>query len=85
MIQIFLILVFTVCLTNFIAKKVDIAKKDAEIGNITQQIRDQKLKNGELEDILSEENKDDFYRQKAEDSLGLADRDEIIYQLVPRN
>lgn len=80
MIQVFLIVVFAVCLTNFVVKKVDIAKKDAEIDSIERQIRDQKLKNGELEDILSEENEEDFYRNQAEDNLGYGYPNEKIYQ-----
>lgn len=76
----FLIVVFAVCLTNFVVKKVDIAKKDAEIDSIERQIRDQKLKNGELEDILSEENEEDFYRNQAEDNLGYGYPNEKIYQ-----
>lgn len=76
----FLIVVFAVCLTNFVVKKVDIAKKDAEIDSIERQIRDQKLKNGELEDILSEENEKDFYRNQAEDNLGYGYPNEKIYQ-----
>lgn len=80
LIQIFLIAVFAVCLTNFVVKKVDIAKKDAEIDEITRQIREQKLKNGELEDILSEENEEDFYRNHAEDNLGYGYPNEKVYQ-----
>lgn len=80
LIQVFLIVVFAVCLTNFVVKKVDIAKKDAEIDSIERQIRDQKLKNGELEDILSEENEEDFYRNQAEDNLGYGYPNEKIYQ-----
>lgn len=80
LIQIFLIAVFVVCLTNFVVKKIDIAKKDAEIDDISRQIRDQKLKNGELEDILSEENEEDFYRNQAEDNLGYGYPNEKIYQ-----
>ena len=84
-IQPFLAVVLVVCLVNFVVKKIDIAKKDEEIGTVTKQILDQKLKNGESEDILSDENKDDFYRKEAEENLGYADRDEIVYQLVPRS
>ncbi len=80
LIQVFLIVVFAVCLTNFVVKKIDIAKKDAEIDAITEQIRQQKLKNGELEDILSEENEEDFYRNQAEDNLGYGYPNEKVYQ-----
>ena len=46
-VRIFLVVVFAVCLTNFVVKKIDIAKKDAEIEAISHKIREQKLKNGE--------------------------------------
>lgn len=78
--QIFLIVVFVVCLTNFVVKKIDIAKKDAEIDSIARQKREQILRNGELEDILSEENQEDFYRNQAEDNLGYGYPNEKIYQ-----
>jgi hypothetical protein len=78
--QIFLIAAFVVCLTNFVVKKIDIAKKDAEIDAIARQKREQILRNGELEDILSEENQEDFYRNQAEDNLGYGYPNEKIYQ-----
>lgn len=79
-VRIFLVVVFAVCLTNFVVKKIDIAKKDAEIEAISRKIREQKLKNGELEDILSEENEEDFYRNQAEDNLGYGYSNEKVYQ-----
>ncbi len=80
LVPIFLIVVFAVCLTNFVGKKIDIAKKDEEIASKEQQIRNQQLKNGELADILSEENLEDFYRNQAEDNLGYGFPNEKVYQ-----
>ena len=79
----FLIIVFAVCLTNFVVKKIGLAKIDAEVASKQQQIREQQLKNGELQDILSEENEEDFYRNLAEDNLEYGDRDEIVYRVQP--
>ncbi len=80
LIQFFLIVVFAVCLVNFVAKKIDIAETEAESARIRDRIREQELRNGELEDILSDENIDDFYRNLAEDNLGYGTADEKIYQ-----
>ena len=74
---------FAVCLTNFVVKKIGLAKIDAEVASKQQQIREQQLKNGELQDILSEENEEDFYRNLAEDNLEYGDRDEIVYRVQP--
>lgn len=79
LIDIFLAVVLIVCLAGFVVRRIDIAKTDAEIEAVTQQIRDQELKNGELEDILSEENKEDFYRNQAED-MGYGYSNEKVYQ-----
>ena len=85
LIQVFLVVVLCFFSVNFVAKRVDIAKKEAEIAATKEQLREQELRNGELEDILSEENKADFYREKAEDNLGYGESDEKVYKLIPRN
>ena len=82
LIQIFLAVVLLICLVNFVVKRVDIAETEAESERIREQIRQQELKNGELEDILSEENIDDFYRNLAEDNLGYGSADEKVYQNI---
>ncbi len=79
LLDIFLTVALIAILTGFVVRRVDIAKTDAEIGAVTRQIRDQELKNGELEDILSEENKEDFYRNQAED-MGYGYSKEKVYQ-----
>lgn len=80
LIHVFLLVVFLVLLTNVVVRKIDIAKSDTEAGILNQQIRDQKLKNGEAEDVLSEENMEDFIRNQAEDNLGYGYPDEKVYQ-----
>ena len=80
LIQIFLIVVLVVCLVNFVVKKIDIAETESQNAQIREQIREQELKNGELQDILADENIDDFYRGLAEDNLGYGMADEKIYQ-----
>ena len=80
LIQVFLIAVFAVCLINFVVKKIDIAATEAEIDQVRDAKREQELRNGEFEDILAEENADDFNRNLAEDNLGLGKPDEKVYQ-----
>ena len=80
MILIFLIVVLVVCLVNFVVKKIDIAETESQNAQIREQIREQELKNGELQDILADENIDDFYRGLAEDNLGYGMSNEKIYQ-----
>ena len=79
LIHIFLIVVFVVCLVNLVVKNIGIAETNNENKQIHEDIRAQELRNGELRDILAEENKDDFYRELAE-SLGYADPGEKVYQ-----
>ncbi len=80
LVPIFLVIVFCVFGTTFVRKKIQDAKLDAEIASVKRQIRNQQLKNGELEDILSEENLEDFYRTQAEDNLGWGFPHEKVYQ-----
>ena len=80
LIRIFLVMLLAVFLTNFIVKKVNLAKTDEEIGVVNQNTRDQTLRNEELNDILSEENQEDFYRNQAEDKLGYGYPNEKVYQ-----
>ena len=64
LVQVFLIAVFAVCLVNFIVKKIDIAATEAEIEQVETEKREKELRNGELEDILTEENKAVRIRQE---------------------
>lgn len=83
LLQAALIVILAVCLTNVILKRVDIAKTNAEIDAIKEEIRLQKRKNAEADDILSEENIEDFYRDLAEDNLGYGQSHEKVYKSVP--
>lgn len=83
LLQAALIVILAVCLTNVILKRVDIAKTNAEIDAIKEEIRLQKRKNAEADDILSEENIEDFYQDLAEDNLGYGQSHEKVYKSVP--
>ena len=78
-----LIAVFAGILVNVVSSFVNNAKTDAQIADVKDQIRQTRLKNGEYEDILSEENEEDFYRALAEDNLGYGEPNEKVYESVP--
>lgn len=71
--------VFAVSLVHVISMRVDIMKKDRELARIENEIQEQKLKNSEYDALLSEENKEDFYKNIAEKDLNYAESDEILY------
>ena len=77
--KIIILAVFAVSLFQVISMRIDIAKKDGELAQIEEEIREQKLKNSEYQALLDDENLDDFYCSIAEDELGYAESDEIIY------
>lgn len=77
LVPVFLCFVFAMFLIGFVDKKIDINNTESEIEAMHQQIREQKLKNGELEDILA--NEDDFYRNLA-DKFGYGYPNEKVYQ-----
>lgn len=70
--------VLAVSISTVLGRLVIIAKTEEQIENIRQEIKDQQIQNDELSDVLSDENKDDFYRRLAED-LGYGYIDEKIY------
>lgn len=71
--------VFVFSLFQVISMRVNIAQKDRDLARIEEEIHEQKLKNSEYNALLSEENKEDFYRNIAEDELNYAESDEILY------
>lgn len=83
LVRIVLAVVLVVCLANVVVKKIDLARSDSEIAEKQEQIRLQKLENAEKEDLLSEENLDDFYKSRAEDDLGFGRPDEKVYEAIP--
>lgn len=79
LLNIVLIAILMFSVVNFISMRINISQKDNEINNIEEQIRDQKIKNNEYGTILADENLEDFYKSIAENDLGYALNDEIIY------
>lgn len=71
--------VFVVSLVQVISMRMNIVKKDQELARIEEEIHEQRLKNSEYDALLSEENKEDFYRNIAEDKLNYAESNEILY------
>ena len=59
--------------------RINISQKDKEIKWIENRIKEQKIINNEYDSILKDENLSDFYKSIAEDDLGFALNDEIIY------
>ena len=80
-----LVAVFIGLLVNVISSRLSNAATDEKIKETNEQIRLANLKNGELADILSEPNKDDYYRGLAEDNLGYGAPNEKVYKSVPGN
>lgn len=77
--KVIILAVLAFSLFQVISMRVDIAKKDGELAQIEEEIREQKLKNSEYQALLDDENLDDFYRGIAEEELGYAESDEILY------
>ena len=55
------------------------------MSDVTERIKEQRLRNSEMEDLLATENEDDFYRSIAEDNLGYGRNDEKIYKDISGN
>lgn len=70
--------VFIFSVSTVISRCVEIQKTENEIKDTQQSIEKQKIENAELSDVLSEENRDDFYRNLAEE-LGYGYAEEKIY------
>jgi cell division protein FtsL len=74
-----LLAILVISVYNFISMRINIAKKNQDIEEITNAIKEQKIHNNEYTDILSDENTEDFYKNIAEDTLGYGLQDEKIY------
>jgi hypothetical protein len=81
LIQIFLIVVFAVCLINFVVKKIDIAATDAEIDDVKKQLVATKVNNGELQGLL--ENIGDLMQEIAEDTLKMGGPGDKVFEFIP--
>ena len=74
-----LLAILLISVYNFISMRINIFKKEQDIKEISETIKEQKIHNNEYTDILSEENKEDFYKNIAEEALGYGLQDEKIY------
>ncbi len=85
LIKLVLFVIAAASAVSLVFMKLDIAEKDREIDLISGQIKEQRLRNSEMQDLLSAENEDDFYRSIAEDNLGYGRNDEKIYKDISGN
>lgn len=85
LIKLMLFVIVAVSTVSLIFMQLDIAEKEREIANISEQIKEQRLRNSEMEDLLALENEDDFYQSIAEDNLGYGRNDEKIYKDISGN
>ncbi|MBP3301270.1 MAG: hypothetical protein J6M34_07200 [Clostridia bacterium] len=81
LIQVFLIVVFAVCLINFVVKKIDIAATDAKIDDVKKQLVATKVNNGELQGLL--DNIGDLMQEIAEDTLKMGDPGVKVFEFIP--
>ena len=78
-IRIVLIAVLAVSVCSLIIMRMDISNTNREMSDINDKIKKQTLRNNELEDLLSEENEEDFYKDAAEKNFGYGKSDEKVY------
>jgi len=72
-------------LVKFVDMRMSISETTQKIASVQEKIDEQKIKNSELEDLLAEENRDDFYKNIAEDELGYGLSNEKIYKDIAEN
>ncbi|MBO5036911.1 MAG: hypothetical protein J6B51_09770 [Clostridia bacterium] len=85
LIKFMLFVIAAVSVISLIFMRLDIAEKEREIAVISEQIKEQLLRNSEMEDLLAIENEEDFYQSIAEDNLGYGRNDEKIYKDISGN
>jgi len=85
LIKFMLFVIAAVSVISLIFMRLDIAEKEREISVISEQIKEQLLRNSEMEDLLAIENEEDFYQSIAEDNLGYGRNDEKIYKDISGN
>ena len=85
LIKLMLFVVAAASVISLIFMRIDIADKEQEIALISEMIKEQRLRNSEMEDLLAIENEEDFYRSIAEDNLGYGRNDEKIYKDISGN
>ena len=84
-VRLLLFVIAAASVISLIFMRLDISDKEREIALVTERIREQKIRNSELADLLAEGNEDDFYRSIAEDNLGYGQNDEKIYKDISGN
>lgn len=84
-IRLMLFVIAAASIISLIFMRLDVADKEREIALVTERIKEQRLRNSEMEDLLATENEDDFYRSIAEDNLGYGRNDEKIYKDISGN
>lgn len=77
-IRVFLLVALAVSVFHLVSMKIQIAKTAAENEAIIAEMREQKLRNEETAELLSEENSEDFMRKIAE-QLGYCEGNEKVY------
>lgn len=85
LIKFMLFVIAAVSVISLIFMRLDIAEKEREIAVVSEQIKEQLLRNSEMEDLLAIENEEDFYQSIAEDNLGYGRNDEKIYKDISGN
>ena len=85
LIKFMLFVIAAVSVISLIFMRLNIAEKEREIAVISEQIKEQLLRNSEMEDLLAIENEEDFYQSIAEDNLGYGRNDEKIYKDISGN
>jgi len=85
LIKLMLFVIAAASTVSLIFMQLDIAEKEREIAYISEQIKEQRLRNSEMEDLLALENEEDFYQSIAEDNLGYGRNDEKIYKDISGN
>ena len=75
LIKLMLFVIAAASTISLIFMQLDVAEKEREIAYISEQIKEQRLRNSEMEDLLALENEEDFYQSIAEDNLGYGRND----------
>ena len=71
------VLAASVC--SLIVLRMGTIASDKKIEEGNNMLKQQKLRNNEMEDLLSEENEEDFYKDAAEKHYGYGKSDEKVY------
>ena len=80
-----LVLALIVCFYNFVTTQVDIARKNAELSQITDKLEVVENENQMLKRYSTDEFKAEYIESIARDNLDYAQAEERIYYIVPSN